>query len=122
MATVLTNSGRAQIVNRIMGTGTVFKWVHWGTGAGTAAVADTTLFTPASEARAVGAESQVTTTVTNDTYRVIGTLTADAGKTITNAGTFDALTSGNLITKGDFTGLALNLNDSIEFTVDLKIA
>jgi len=116
MTTVLTNAGKAITTNRIKGSGTEPNYVAWGTGAGTAAITDTTLFTEASETRVAGTSSQVTTTTTNDTYQVVGTLIADANKTITNAGLFDASTSGNLFMKGDFTGVALNLGESIQFT------
>lgn len=119
MATVFANAGKAITANRVNGTGTAPTFVAWGTGAGTAAAADTTLFTEAAEARVNGTASVVTTTVTNDTYRVVGTITAAAGKTITNAGTFDASTSGNLFVKGDFTGIALNTGDAIQFTINL---
>jgi len=116
MATVLTTKGKEIIVDRILGNGTEPKYVAWGTGAGTAAVADTTLFTEAAEARVSGTSSKVTTTTTNDTYQVVGTMTAASGKTITNAGLFDASTSGNLFIKTDFTGVVLATSDSITFT------
>lgn len=116
MATVFTNAGKAITANRVNGAGTAPNYVAWGTGAGTAAAADTTLFTEASEARVAGTASVVTTTVTNDSYQVVGTITASAGKTITNAGLFDASTAGNLYMKGDFTGLALGTGDAIQFT------
>ena len=116
MATVITTKGKEIIVDRIIGNGTEPKFVAWGTGAGTAAVGDTTLFTEAAEARVSGTSSKVTTTTTNDTYQVVGTLTAAAGKTITNAGLFDASTSGNLFIKTDFTGVVLATSDSITFT------
>lgn len=123
-ATVLTNAGRAIATNLVSGIGgTVPKWVAWGTGAGTAVVGDTTLFTEASEARTDGTVSRVTTSVTNDTFQVVGTLTvAGAGKTITNAGTFDAVTTGNLFIKGDFTGIALNVGDSIALTIKWQLS
>lgn len=116
MATILTNRGKEIIVDRILGAGTEPKFVAWGTGAGTAAVTDTTLFTEASESRVSGTSTKVTVTTTNDTYQVVGTLTAAAGKTITNAGLFDAVTVGNLFVKTDFTGVVLATNDSITFT------
>jgi len=121
MATVLTDAGRAIVTNRIIGAGTEPKYVAWGTGAGTAAVGDTTLFTEAAEARVAGTSSLQTTSVANDTYRVVGTITAAAGKTITNAGTFDASTAGNLYVKGDFTGIPLSTGDSIQFTIDHQL-
>jgi hypothetical protein len=93
-------------------------FVAWGTGAGTAAKGDTTLFTEASEARVVGTVSVVGTGAAA-VYQVVGTLTADGSKTITNAGNFDASTAGNLIVKGDFTGVALAAADSIQFTITI---
>jgi hypothetical protein len=120
MATVLTNVGKSITTNRLKGLGTEPNYVGWGTGAGTAAIADTTLFTESAEARVAGTSSQVTTTTTGDTYQVVGTLTASAGRTITNAGLFDAATVGNLFMKGDFTGLALLTGDSIQFTMQVQ--
>lgn len=57
---------------------------------------------------------------TADKNQWVGTLTADAGKTITNAGLFDAASAGNLVVAGDFTGIVLALGDKIEFTVSLE--
>lgn len=117
MANVLTNAGRAIISNRLKGSGTEPNYVAWGTGAGTAAASDTTLFTESSEARVAGTSSQATTSVTNDTYQVVGTMTASASRAITNAGLFDASTSGNLFVKGDFATVNLNSGESIQFTI-----
>jgi hypothetical protein len=121
MATVFTTVGKARLVDIAQQTisgETLGKYLAWGTGVGTADVGDTTLFTEASETRVAGAESQPAA----DKYRVVGTITADGTKTITNAGTFSATPSGGtLVVKGDFTGVAVNLGDSITFTVDLQI-
>jgi hypothetical protein len=121
MATILANTGKAIFHNRLKGTGTEPVYTAWGTGAGTAAIADTTLFTESAEARVAGTSSVVTTTTTNDTYQVVGTMVATAGRTITNAGLFDASTSGNLFMKGDFTGVALNSGESIQFTQQVQL-
>jgi hypothetical protein len=124
-ATVITNAGQAINANLVSGLGgTVPGYVAWGTGAGTTAVTDTTLFTESTEeARTNGTKSRVTTTVTNDTYQLVGTITVvTSNKTITNVGIFDASTSGNLFFKSDFTGLALLIGDSITFTLKNKYA
>ena len=118
MATLLVNTGKAVVTNRIKNgaTGaTEPNYVAWGTGAGTTAAADTTLFTEVGT-RTAGTSTQQTTSTTSDTYQVIGTITAGSSLTITNAGLFDASTSGNLFVKGDFTGVALTSGDSIQFT------
>jgi hypothetical protein len=129
MASVLVNAGRAIITNRLRAGGTEPLQIGWGTGAGTAAVTDTTLFTEkdvdlaaGTGTRTTGTSSQQTTAVTNDTYRVIGTRTATGAGTVTNAGLFDNATigSGNLFVKGDFTGIGLGIGDAIAFTFNLQ--
>ena len=116
MATLLVNTGKAIVTNYLAGgAATQPKYIGWGTGAGTTAATDTTLFTETGS-RVAGTTTQQTTSTTNDTYQVIGTLTATGSVTITNAGIFDASTSGNLFVKGDFTGIALTSGDSIQFT------
>jgi hypothetical protein len=124
MATLLVNTGKAVVTNRINGSGTTPLYVAWGTGAGTTAATDTTLFTESSSpaTRATGTASQQTTSTTNDTFQVVGTLTSGTSQTITNAGTFDAVSSGNLFVKGDFTGIALNSGDSIQFTIKVQFS
>lgn len=121
MATVVTNKGKEIYADRLMGSGTEPKYVAWGTGAGTAAVGDTTLFTEAAESRTNGTSSKVTTSTTNDTYQVTGTITSLSGQTITNAGLFDAATTGNCFLKGDFTGVALLTGESIAFTIKAQL-
>lgn len=123
-ATVITNAGQAIVTNRMISAGTEPKYVAWGTGAGTAAITDTTLFTESTdEARTNGTSSRVTTTVSNDTYQVVGLMTvATTGKTITNCGLFDASTVGNMYFKSDFTGIALLVGESITFTIKSKFS
>ena len=115
MADVLTNAGEAFIIDELDAFGTYY--LAWGTGAGTAAKGDTTLFTEASETRVSTTDSQPAA----DTIQWLATLTADGSKTITNAGIFDAATVGTLIVKGDHTGVAVVLSDQIEYTVTLQI-
>jgi hypothetical protein len=121
MATLLVNTGRAIITSRISGSGTAPDYIGWGTGVGTTGATDTTLFTEVLP-RVLGTQSQVTTSTTNDTYQVVGTQTAGTTETITNAGLFDASTSGNLFVKGDFTGVPLNSGDSIQFTFKVQFS
>ena len=116
MATVFTNAGKAITTNRLKGSGTEPSYVAMGTGAGTAAATDTTLSTEV-ETRTAGTSTQQTTTVTNDTYQVVGTVTATATRAVTNAGLFDASSAGNLFMKGDFSTINLSTGDSIQFTM-----
>ena len=122
MPTVFTHAGKAITTNRLKGAGTEPNYVAWGTGAGSAAASDTTLFSEsADEARVAGTSTRETTAQANDTYQVIGTLTAQTNpKTITNAGLFDAASGGNMFMKGDFSGVALSVGDSIQLTLRLQ--
>lgn len=117
MATIFVNTGKAYVAAKLDGSNTNSpNRIGWGTGAGTAAAADTTLFTEAAETRATATLSHLTTTTTNDTFQAVGTLTSLSGQTITNAGVFDAGAAGNLIVHADHTGLPLLTNDSIQYT------
>lgn len=119
MATVLTNVGEQYICDFLSGTDTVAAdYVAWGTGAGTAAKGDTTLFTEAAEARVQGTKSTQGTGA-SAVYQVVGTITSSSSQTITNAGLFNASSGGDLVIKGDFTGVALTSGDKIEFTFTL---
>jgi hypothetical protein len=131
LATVFTHAGKAIVTARIRGTGTEPVYIGWGTGAGTAAASDITLFAEkdvdlsgTSGNRTAGTSSVVTTDNSNDTYRVVGTRTmTGAGPTgVTNAGLFDnaSIGSGNLFMKGDFAAINLSNGDSIQFTFNLK--
>lgn len=115
----VTDAGMAIITNRINGSGTEPKWLDMGTGATPAANDDTALETPGPEDRNEGTPSRVATNVTDDTYRVVGTITkTTAAADITECGTFDALTGGNLSVRATFGAIHLEIGNSIEFTVD----
>lgn len=101
-------------------SGLTTPYVGWGTGAGTSAVTDTTLFTEVTAERASSTQTLVTTTLTNDTLQNVATLTSVSGETITNAGLFDASSGGNLWAKQDFTGIVLASGDKIQFTIKIQ--
>lgn len=113
MADIFTSVGEALTADLIDGTITAPTWrIGWGTGAGTAAKGDTTLFSEAAEARVVATMSQPTASKN----QFVALMTAATAKTITNAGIFDAASGGNLFGKSNFTGIALAIGDKIAFT------
>ncbi len=125
MATKVVNGGLAIVTNRMKAAGTEPLNIAWGTGAGTTAITDTTMFTEAkvdltagTTDHTVGTSTRTTVTVTNDNYQVTGTRTATGAGTVTNAGLWDAASGGNLFLKGDFTGIGLASGDSIAFTIN----
>lgn len=88
MAAVTTYMGKQIQSGRMTGgsspTQAEAKNVSWGYNPATltAAASDVALFQEGSESRTVGTSSQVTTTTTNDTYQVTGTITATGTRTV----------------------------------------
>ena len=121
MANVLTNTGKAKMIDGVYGTAlTAPTYIGWGTGTTAAAAADTALTTASAEARTNGTKAKTTTSVTNDTYQVTRTVTSTSSQTIAEAGLFDASTAGNMYVHGVFTGMALGNGDSIAFTFTIQ--
>ena len=118
MASVFTTVGKQWVVDKMRNAiVTDAKYIAWGTGAGIADIGDTTLFTEATETRVVG----VVTSPSAAVYQTVGTIVANGGKTITNAGVFDATTVGVLVLKGDHAGIPLLAGDSVEYTFQLQV-
>lgn len=113
MADIFTTAGEGLVADAVEAFASYF--IGWGTGAGTSAKGDTTLFAESTESRVAAAMTQPTAS----TNQFLATITADAAKTITNAGVFTAASGGTLVTKSDFSGVALASGDKIEFTFQL---
>lgn len=116
---ILVNAGRDILTNRIKGAGTEPLFFAIGTG-GTAEAATQTALVTEVETRNSGTSTRQTTSVTNDTYQVVGTITATAGRAVTEAGLFDASTVGNMFIRALFTVVNLSIGDSIQGTTKLQ--
>jgi hypothetical protein len=124
MATVYTQDGEEKIVDIIDGTatsptdlGTGNNFIGWGTGVAAADKADAALGTEGAETRVGGTVTQAAA----DKNQWVGELTCNATpKSITEAGLFDAVTSGVLVIRGVFAAIAVVENDKIEFTFTLE--
>jgi hypothetical protein len=118
MATVvkLTATGRGIISDRIKGTGTEPLNIGWGTGTTAPVDGDTALETASAESKVAGTSSVQTTTTTDDTYRVVGTITSSSTQSITEAALFDD--ADVLFMRGTFTAINVDNGDSIQFTME----
>lgn len=128
VATVVTNFGKATAADRQLTTPTrsAPKVIGMGTGATgaarTAVAADVALSTQV-ESRVSGTDSTVTTTVTNDTYQTVATITATAPRIVDEAGSFNATGTGSdMVVSATFNVINLASGDSIQFTVQTKFA
>lgn len=89
---VLTSYGRTVVTGSLNGTSANISDVAWGVGTPTASVSDVGMFKESSESRVAGTKSVVTTTTSNDTIQVTGTITAGGSETISEVGLFDSTT------------------------------
>lgn len=126
MPTRVQNNGLANITTAWHGYASRPKWLQWGTGSGAAATANVVTTTGTTESRTDGTTSQQTTSVTNDTYRVTGTITAAGTRAITEVGVFDAAGSGSPPTGGnmgmyaDFSTINLSSGNTLTITFDVQ--
>jgi hypothetical protein len=114
---ILVNAGRATITGLLVAS--TSKFISIGTGATAEAVTQTALVTEV-ETRATGTQTQQTTSVTNDTYQDVGTITATAARAITESGIHDASTAGNMLVRALFSVVNLAIGDSIQLTWKLQ--
>lgn len=128
MASLVTNTGLANITAAWHAYASRARYLQWGEGSGQDASDNAIASAGATtEARTEGTTSQQTTTETNDTYRVTGTITAAGARAITEVGVYDAAgsgnppTGGNMGIYGDFSAVNLSTNDSITFTINVVL-
>ena len=130
---LVVSAGKAGVASRINGSGSeaLFDKIGWGTGTTGAAAGDTTLQTEvttsggaASGVHVVSAAtaSRVTTTVTNDTAQLVGTVTAGGTIAITESGVFNAATNGTMLCRQTFSAINVVSGDSIQFTWKIAAA
>lgn len=126
VATVVTNGGKRTAADRLQNTPTRNAFRHVGMGVGattaarTAAATDTALSTEV-ETRTAGTESNQTTTVTGDTYQVVGTIAATANRAVDEVGLFDAASAGNMGVSATHNVVNLANGDSIQYTIKVQI-
>lgn len=116
MADVFTSAGEAAVVD-VLDTN-VSTWIDMGTGTTAAAKGDTTMQTAWGGSRGSATQSQPAA----DTWQHVATLAAGGTFAITEAGLFDASTSGNLYVRSTFTAINVVDGDSIEFTISMQFA
>jgi hypothetical protein len=131
----VTDAGRAAVASRINGSGgaAAFTSIGQGTGTTAAAAGDTALQTGVKAdgtadggvhalATASVTVSRVTTTVTNDTAQLVGTVSETATIAVTESGVFNADTSGTLLCRQTFSAVNVVSGDSLQFTWKIKAA
>jgi len=124
----IQNAGLAEVSSLVLtdnpGTATAFDYIALGVGTGQAVTA-TTL---ASEVVTVGGErtagtgTQTTTTVTNDTAQLVVTWSFTGSLALTEAGIFNAASTGDMLAYQNFSALNVTSGDSLEITWKVAFA
>ncbi len=100
-----------------------YKYLFWGTGTTDPLAANTGPETESAESRTTGTQSQQQTTVANDTYRVVGTITATDTRVITEGGIISTASgAGTLFRRWTHAAVNLSTGDSIAYTANTKFA
>ena len=95
-----------------------FKFHEVGIGVGAEAITDTALGTTSGIARATG--TQVETD--HDTYKSVGTITADATEAWTEHGLFNIVTAGILMDRTVFAAINVVSGNQVEFTFEISFS
>lgn len=117
-----TRTGIAAANTRIIGGGTPFNYIGWGSSATAPADTDTGLIAAHTEAR-VTATSVTRITgpapnFTNDTIQWIALIQANGAKVVREVGVFDDPTAGVMFLRGTFGDITLdNALEGINFTI-----
>jgi hypothetical protein len=122
---LVVNGGLAFITGLLTGTGTVPTYIALGTSTTAVAGNQTTLVAEITDTgleRAVSTASQVTTTITNDTFQLAKTFTATGSKTIEEVGVFNDPSAGTMLSRALTTSKAIANGESIAVVYKLVLA
>lgn len=117
---VITTVGAGYIVDAFQNLVELenMNWHDSGTGTNAENAGDTGLQSPAGPARVNGTQSEPAQTQ----YRTVATITYTTGQTIAEHGIFSASTSGVLLDRSVFSGIAVVNGSQIEFTYTLTVS
>lgn len=134
ISNLVTTVGKALVAGRINGSGAPAAATSIGIGTGTTAAAagDTTLETEvkadgtsASGVHALATASVTTslqtTDTTNDTARLVGTITFTATIAVTESGVFNADTNGTLLARQVFSAINVASGDTLQLTWNFDV-
>lgn len=126
MENTITNTGKAQIALLAGDAAAVpFTYLAVGTDSTAADVTDTALIAEITDtglARAAATVSRVTTTVTNDTLRLVKTWTASGSKTVEEVGIFNDASVGTILGRKLTTSKAVASGETLTGTYDVAFA
>lgn len=120
MADVITNFGKDKVAENIGGLSSyTFKRLALGTGGSTAEATQTALDAIITDSGLTISTATVST-ATSNVLQLVKTWTASGSKTIQECGVFDS--SDNMFARSNFTGIAVDSDDSIQITYKITVS
>lgn len=124
---LFVNAGKAALAGLMGNTGSVTAFGYLAVGVGTTAAdaTDTTLETEITDsgmARAATTNSRVTTSVTNDTLRMIKTWSVSGTKAVTEIGAFNASSAGDMAGRSVFSAINVVSGYTLIGTYDFQMS
>jgi len=114
---VVVTAGKSWVADRMNDANTVMTHMAIGTGTNTAVIGDTTLQTE------LDRNALTSTTVTDNAVAYVGTwAAADGTGAITEAGIFDASSSGDMLARTDFSVVNKGAADSMTVTWTITVS
>jgi len=125
---LVTNAGLAGLASLLNGAGGEAAFTYLAIGIGTTTEADEEDTTLESEVVSVGGErasataSRTSSTVANDTARLLHTWTFTGSLAITETGALNAASAGTLLNRSVFAAVSVETTDSLQVTIDYALA
>jgi hypothetical protein len=123
------NLGFKEVANLIgtdtTATHTAFDYIAVGTGTTAATAAQTALVTEITDTgltRAAGTGTNITTTVTYDTFQLVKTFSPSGSKAITESGVLNASSAGIMLCRQTFSAINVTNGDTLTITWKVKVA
>ena len=116
----VTEGGKAEVAELILGAGTAFDSVAIGSGT-TGVTAASTQLSEETNTRQSATTSTETTDSTGDTSRFIATFTFTQAGTIKEVGVFNHASTGDLLCGQTFSDVNVESSDSLQITYDVDV-
>jgi len=124
---IITTAGKNDGIERLInatGTPAIFNYVAIGTSAVAEVVGDTALGTEcaASTRQQDGAATPDPPTTTGQQQLIVTFAAANCTATVTEVGTFNALTVGTMLNRKTFGGIVKSAGDALEITITFTLS
>jgi len=118
----IMNAGKAIVSGLILTDvgGTAFDYLAVGTSATAPNATQTALI--AEKYRVAGTGSRQTTTVTNDTARLTGSIAITASNSIQEAGILNASSNGDMLARTTFSAISVSASDTLNVGYSVKVS